>query len=634
MRLLVLCLGFVLLASSSISAQDSRSRYTLPKHSRNFAKALKNGTRTEDGKPGLNYWTNTARYKIEASLDPATAIVSGSTLIRYRNNSPKKLRTLRLHLRQNLHKENSPRSSVVEITGGVKLGAVSVLDPTTMKAIDGIRRQRVLGTIYTVSLKNSVAPGAEVVLSIEWSYKIPKVGAPRNGRIGEDLFYLAYWYPQLAVYDDVEGWVADKYLGSGEFYMGYADYDVAFTVPENFLVRATGKLVNAKNVLSARTLRRLKKSRRAKDIVNIVTAEESGKPGIMATGKNGQLTWHFKAQNVRDFAIGCGNDYLWDATHAKVGGGKPDCMIHAVYRPAAQRGWRGAADYARHTIEFMSKHVFPYPYPHVSACEGASGGGMEFPMMTTIRSGNRKEAVHGVVTHELIHMWFPMIAGSNEKRYAWMDEGMTSAFTALASNDYWQRESSDEQEIAQYAALAGRDWEKPTMTHGDHFGPNAMAYGIATYAKTSAVFLQLKAMLGDKVFYQTLQEYVAHWAFKHPRPEDLFASFSRTSKKNLDWYFRTWFFETWALDQSILKVEFDNGKTIVTVADYGTATGPTTIEASMADGKTQRKTIPVSLWMQGERTATVEFDGEATSVMVDPDRCAVDSNRRNDRWKK
>ncbi len=621
------------LLTGTLSAQDSRERYALPKNTHAFTKALEKGTRTKEGKPGPNYWTNRANYKIVASLDPKTAIVKGVATITYLNNSPKSLRSVRVHLRQNLHRDDSPRSQKVEITGGVTLGDVTTWDPNTMQPTDGVRRLRRSGTVLSISLRKKIVSGGKVILRIPWSYKVPKVGAPRNGRIGEDLFYLGYWYPQMAVFDDVESWVADPYMGSGEFYMGYGDYDVSLTVPSNFIVRATGSLANAEEVLSARSRDRLEMASQTEDVVHIVTAAEVAKPGIMADADDGKLTWRFVAENVRDFAIGCANNYMWDATHAKTEDGKTS-MIHAVYRQKAQRGWRDAAAYARHTIEFMSKHVYPYPYPHVSACEGASGGGMEFPMMTTIAAGNRQRSIHGVVTHELIHMWFPMIAGSNEKRYAWMDEGMTSALTALATNDYWKEDRSDEGEIAQYAAMAGKDWERPTMTHSDHYGVGAMAYGIATYAKTSAAFLQLRAMIGADTFYRTLQDYVKNWAFKHPRPEDLFATFSRVSGLDLGWYFRTWFFETWTLDQTITNVEFKDGKSFVTVADMGTATAPTTVEVTMADGSTLRQTIPVTFWMKGDRSKVLEFDGEVIKATVDPDRCAVDNNRRNDRWAK
>ncbi|MCA8963690.1 MAG: M1 family peptidase, partial [Planctomycetes bacterium] len=321
----------------------------------------------------------------------------------------------------------------------------------------------------------------------------------------------------------------------------------------------------------------------------------------------------------------------WDVAQAVVkdknGPGKDGtCEIHAVYEANAG-DWVRGVEYARHTIEFMSANVFPYPWPHMTACEGIIGGGMEFPMMTII--GGRNPA--GTIAHELIHMWFPMIVGSNEKRYAWQDEGFTSFWTTLCRGDFTRRENGPRGDILSAANTIARGGDVVCMRHGDTYGTDN--FGFASYSKTAAILHQTRAMLGDEVFFAAFRRYVADWAYKHPQPYDFFRSFGKSAGMDLEPYFRTWFFEAWQLDQAVQSVQPTGSGTLVTIEDRGRAWHPSVVEATYADGKTERKNIAMD-WWRTHTIARLQFGKDVVKVVIDPDVGTIDVNRKNNTWEK
>lgn len=589
-----------------------------------FTAAIEKGTRTLNGAPGARHWTNYAHYDIAMQLDVENKRVSGKAKMTYENRSPDDLRQLVLHLRQNMMKPGMQRTRTIRVTGGLELGTVKVNG-------DEVRATPRDTRLY-LRLPERLVPGGKAVVELEWAFDVPERGtAPRNGYEGEDVFYLAYWYPQFAVYDDWNGWTADQYRGNGEFYMGYADYDLAITVPTGYIVRATGELTNPEKVLTKKAQKALQQAATTRDVVHIVDAEDLEAGNATAKGRRGLLTWEFHAENVRDTAISIGRTYLWDATHAVVkdrdGPGKDGkCMIHAVYEQNAG-DWVRGAEYSRHTIEYMSEMVYPYPWPHMTACEGIIGGGMEFPMMTII--GGRRPA--GTIAHELIHMWFPMIVGSNEKRYAWQDEGFTSFWTTLCRDDFSKRTIGPQRSVLGYGNAVRRGGDVVCMRHGDTYGTDS--FGFASYSKPEAILHQLRGMLGDDTFFGAFRRYTRDWAFKHPAPYDFFRTFADHAGQDLEPYFRTWMFEAWELDHAIGGVAAQNDKTVVTIEDKGRAMHPCVVQVTFANGETARAEVGVDHWRTA-MTAAVTFDGEAHKVVLDPDVTSLDCERKNNVWQR
>ncbi|HLL46255.1 MAG TPA: M1 family metallopeptidase, partial [Longimicrobiaceae bacterium] len=456
----------------------------------------------------------------------------------------------------------------------------------------------------------------------------------------------AYWYPQVAVYDDVSGWHVDPYMGNAEFYMGYADYDVSLTVPEGWLVASTGTLQNPQEVLTPQTLARLESARTAPGVVRVVTAEDRGAGRATRTARGGRLTWRYTAPNVRDFAWGTSARYLWDATHAVAGdadgdGGADTAAIHAFYRPERVRwAWDQSARYSRHSIEFLSRFLWPYPYPHMTAVDGvASCSGMEYPMMTCIGGQRDTLSLYSVTVHEIAHMWFPMLVGSDEKRYSWQDEGLTRFNQAQAMREFFNGYDLETIARNQYLDLARRGSEYSggqveLMRHGDLYPTAGSAFGVASYAKMATNMAMLRALLGEETFMRAYREYGRRWIGKHPQPYDLWNTFEDVSGRDLDWFWRTWWYETWTLDQSIGEVRIAGDHMEVEVVDRGLAPMPARLVVTRADGRTERVEVPVDVWLAGARRHTVPVRDAATvtRVEIDPENAFADIDRTNQTW--
>ena len=583
-------------------------------------------TRSPEGRPTEAYWQDEIAYDLEVTLLPNDAELRGVAKLTYTNRSPSPLPNLVIHLRQNLHKEGAQRTRDVEVTGGVEIGEVKVNGDAPR------RRPRVRDTRLYVTLDEPLETGGSATVELKWNFIVPRAGrAPRMGHEGDNVFYLGYWYPQFAVRDDINGWVADRYRGNGEFYMPYATYDVRFSAPQGYIVRCTGELTNPEAVLTEAAAKALARAKTTTEIVSIVSKADLEAGDATPLGIDGMLTWNFRADNVRDVAVSCANTYVWDATHAVVPGRDEPVMIHAVYEPNAT-AWDRAAEFTKHAIEYMSKTVYPYPWPHMTACEGVIGGGMEYPMMTIVGSSRNHSAVQGTIAHETIHMWFPMIVGTNEKRYAWQDEGFTSFWTALCGDDFWGRETGTQRGILRYVGSVTRGGDAVCMSHGDNYAEGG--FGFASYSKCAAILHQLRGVMGPEVFGKAFRAYTEAWAFKHPAPWDFFRSFSQSAGEDLGWYFRQWYWETWTLDHAVAAVEIGSDASVVTIADRGLALHPTVVEVTYVSGKVERKTIPVSAWMAGPRSIDLPFEGGISTVQIDPDFTSLDVDTDNNEWKK
>ena len=602
-----------------------------------FERAIERGTRTTTGVPGPNYWTNTADYTLSARLDPDSAMLYGSGTIRYHNNAPDSLSQLVVHLRQNLHKEDAVRNRYVPLTGGVTVSNVTVAGDTLQErsVLDlrtGASGYALLGTRMLIVPAAAVPSGGTATLSMDWQFAVPETGAPRMGQDGE-VFYLGYWYPQMAVYDDVNGWTAELYQGDGEFYMGFGSYDVSITVPEGWLVASTGTLQNPGEVLSVTTRERLARAARSDTVVAVVRAEERRTGSATATSDDGQLTWRFRAENVRDVAFGTSDAYVWDATSAQTGDAEDGtAMVHALYRPE-YTPWHRSAEYSQFAIEHLSDMLgMPYPYPHMTAVEGIIGGGMEYPMMTLIGNNYRPRGLFSVTYHEISHMWFPMIVGQNEKRYTWMDEGTTSFNTAEGASAFYD-ENAWNSSNQSYYRLAGTGLEIPSMRHADNYPVGTSARGIASYSKPALVLHALRGVVGGQRFFEAYRTYAERWAYKHPQPYDLFNTFEDVLGEELDWFWTPMLYETWTLDHAIGSVDSTDAGTRITIVDEGHTPMPVRLHITYADGTTTERTIPVDVWLSGAREASVTVElGTVSRVVIDPEWYFPDVDRTDNRW--
>jgi hypothetical protein len=607
-----------------------------------FARAVDRGTRTRTGEPGPKYWQQYARYTIDAELQPATSQLTAHGTIRYLNRSPDTLAVLWLHLNQNLFAPNAIRNNEVPITSGMEILRVEAAGQALRRADTTAGSFLIDQTRMRLAPPQPLLPGDSIDLRVDWAFTVPPDGAPRSGTTGE-IFMIAYWYPQMAVYDDVNGWQTDIYQGNAEFYMGYADYEVGITLPAGWLVAATGTLTNADQVLSAQTRDRLARARRDGDLVHVVDYDDRGAGRSTLRGLDNLLTWRYRARNVRDFDFGASARFLWDATIATVanrnGGLAADTVdVFTFYRPEVVfPTWYRSSLYARHALEFLSRYLWSYPYPQMTAMEGpASCSGMEYPMLTCIGGPRDTLSLYSVIVHEFGHMWFPMQVGSDERRFAWMDEGLTRFNQAQGMQDYFA--GYDREAIAResYLRLAKTDDEVALMRHGDLYPVGTPAYGTATYDKMATNMVALRALLGSEKFLQCYHSYGQRWVEKHPTPYDFWNHFNYCSNRDLSWFWRTWWFETWTLDQAIASVDADGLGLRVTIEDKGTAPMPVRLTITRAGGATEQVTIPVDNFLRGaRRTSTVIANGATvTAIEIDPQQRFPDVDRSNNRWVK
>jgi len=608
-----------------------------------FRRAVERGTRTRTGEPGPKYWQQFARYRIDAELVPATSLVNGRETVRYFNRSPDTLPAVWIFLNQNLFAPTAARVEPTPVTGGMEILRVAAGGQALARRDTGAG-YAVNGTLMRVSLPRALAPSDSLDLDIAWAFQVPPDGAPREGTTrGGDLFMIAYWYPQLAVYDDLTGWQIDPYLGTGEFYMDYADYEVNLSLPQGWLVGATGELTNAAEVLSPQTRARLAEARRGGGVVHVVRDDDRGAGSTKATntGFDGVVTWRFRASNVRDFDWGASSKFLWDATIAVVGDRdgdhKPDTTaVNTFYRPDARRwAWDKSAAYERNVVEFLSSYLWPYPWQQMTALEGpVSCSGMEYPMLTCIGGPRDTLSLYSVQVHETAHMWFPMQVGSDERRYAWQDEGLTRFNQAQGMQNFFKGYDRERISRDAYLALARTDSEVALMRPGDQYPVGTPAYSIASYDKMSTNMSVLRALLGNDQFMSAYRTYGLRWSWRHPSPYDFFNTFDALGGRDLSWFWRTWWYETWTLDQAIGAVTPVNGKLSVTIEDRGLAPMPVRLAITRTGGAVERREIPVDVWLSGARRYTLTLDGPATvtKIEIDPENAFPDIDRSNNRW--
>lgn len=611
-----------------------------------YRDAVRRGSRGADGSPGPNYWTQWADYDLSAKLDPATALLEGEETVRYHNRSPFTLRVLVVHLYQNLYSQGVVRNEPEEITGGMKLSAV-VVDGDTLEVGDvhAGPSYSIDGTVMTIRMPEDLAAGDSVSLAFAWSVTLPQNGSGRMGWSNHEVYLVGYWFPKVAVFDDVYAWDTEPYMGNAEFYEDYGDYTASLSVPAGWTVWATGELQNPKEVYTATTLDRLRQAAVADtDVVVASTAEvKAGRATVPAP--SGWLTYRFKADSVRDFTWTTSDAQRWDATSAVVpdrdGDGVQDrVLINSFWREDRAPLWEDQWKYGKEAIEYHSKYTgLAYPWSHMTSVEGDDiiGGGMEFPMMTLIGAyqGRSPQDVFNVTAHELAHMWIPMIVGTNETRYAWMDEGSTTFLEDQSRMEYWPGVDHHRVEAQDYLRTAAADQEQSMMRGGNWYAPGP-GYGVASYSKPATLMVALRELLGTETWEKGYRTFLSEWKYKHPTPWDFFDTFERVSGKNLDWFWTSYYYETWTLDQEVLSVQpKDGGGAVVKIVSRGLAPYPTKVRITTSGQGVIDRDIPVSYWLDGHADAEIDLPaavGSVTRVQLDPDGYAPDVDRSNNFW--
>ncbi len=582
---------FIFLGTLSIVSGQDRSN-----HGRKFEQLDQmlrspNEYRGADGAPGPKYWQQKADYKINCTLDTKEQRIDGSETITYYNNSPVDLPYLWVQLDENEHQSSNTKHHMNDskMFDVMNEGALDKLEATSQLDKYGVKIKKLVSdkgiplkyiineSMMRIDLPTPLKPGKKVSFSIDWSYNmIDRMKTPSWGRGGYEFFadnknYLytvVQWFPRMCVYSDFEGWQNKQFLGTGEFALTFGDYEVNITLPSDHVVAGTGECQNYKETLSPTQYSRWLQSQSAKSpfiIVNLDEAKANEKTPISTKTK----TWRYKAKNVRDFAWTASKKFAWDAMpHYNELGQKVMCM--SLYGKEAYPIYnKYSTKVIDHTLRTYSKHSIPYPYPVAISVEAANG--MEYPMISfnpgraeddgtyTERS---KNAAILVIIHEVGHTYFPMIINSDERQWAWFDEGINSFLQFLTEQEWdnnYPSAAGPAHTIVDYMKRPKNQLE-PIMTNSE----NIIDYGNNAYDKpATALNILRETIMGRELFDYAFKEYSRRWAFKHPTPDDFFRTMEEASAMDLDWFWRGWFYGIDAVDISLdsitwYKADLDN----------------------------------------------------------------------------
>jgi len=647
---LTIILSLLMLPSFAQSPTGVESLYN-PKEifAQNFYTKNGNEFRSASGAPGAKYWQNRADYNLQAAIDTVKNMLTCDETIHYTNNSPDSLQSLWLELDQNTYREDARSIFYSEFgsnrhTKGFQFDSITVTYKGKTFEADYI----INDTRMQIRLPQALSSKSTIDITIKYYYIIPIFGGrndyvlTKNGKIYE----IAQWYPHMCVYDDLEGWCTLPFLGSGEFYCEYGDFDYTVTVPNDMIVAGSGELQNDKEVLSDQQMQRLNKARNSDKTVIIRTVKEVDQR-VAHPVSTGTKTWHFKMHNSRDVAFGASKAYVWDAAKVNLPGGKK-CLAMSVYpvESAGDSAWGRATEYLKKSIEYFSEKWFEYPWP-VAVNEAGTAGGMEYPGIVFDGWQDKAGELYWVTAHEIGHNWFPMIVGSNERRHAFMDEGFNTFIDVYASDNFNHGEYAPKRD-GEYAPGKGnpadeiipylKDPEAPTMMdRADEF-TEEYRHPIEYFKPAFGLVLLREVILGHDRFDYAFKKYIERWAFKHPAPDDFFRTMDNEAGEDLTWFWREWFQHNWQLDLAIQSVSYrdnnyKNGADI-TIANLQKMAMPCTVEIVLKDGSKQNLALPVETWMQSAvHTIHLPTTQPLQSVTIDPIAMLPDSNRGNNSWK-
>ena len=595
--------------------------------------------RDSTGAPGQGYWQQRADYRIEATL--ADGRITGTERITYTNNSPDSLASLWVQLDQNLFREDSYGAlKAEELDGEVrhggffKDGGFDIGGVRTGSADDlGVPEYRVEDTMMEILLTSPLPPGgAQLEVEIDFAFKIPKSGGDRMGtlKISRGTIYqLAQWYPRVFTYDDVNGWNNSPFLGQGEWYLEYGDFDVELTVPRDYVVAATGELLNPGEVLTSFQQERLAVARSAEEPVFVIGPEQAGDNDTRPDGE-GPLTWRFRAENVRDFAWAASDRFVWDAA------GWNDVLLMSFYPQESMgsrgiSGWERSTEYLRHSVRHYSETWLPYPYPVAVNVAGLALG-MEYPMIVFCSWQARGAFLFAVTDHEIGHTWFPMIVGSDERRYAWMDEGFDTFINYYSGIEFAGGEPILGQFMSPAQISVDSRLARPAVnTPADSISEEDI--GVLAYNKPAAVLVLLREkVLGPDVFDEGFREYIRRWAYRHPQPADFVRTMEDVSGRDLDWFFKGWIYEDAVLDQAIASVRRVGDTTRVIFENRGGIPMPLEVRILFRDGGEQQHDAPASVWREDGSYVLDVLGGAVRNVQIDPAGSLPDVNRANNVW--
>ena len=624
-RLLLSCM----LLATCVPFLQSQSLY-MP---RNIQQAFKKESRSPDGRPGKNYWQNSARYKIMVSAAPPDRTIQGSEQISYTNNSPDTLKNLVIKLILNIHKPGAVRYGDTDssyLTSGIHIDAFTENGHTRTWNDPSYHL-----TWQSIALTRPLLPHDSVQLGFDWHYQV-SLQSNREGMIDSTTFFLAYFYPRVAVYDDYYGWDRLDFTDQQEFYNDFNDYTLDVSVPKNYIVWATGTLQNPDAVLQPAVARKLAASMTTDSILSIANRVDLARGQV--TAHNGVNTWKWTADHITDMTLGLSDHFVWDASSVVVDDASGRrASVQSAYNDTA-KDFHRMVEFGRHSLDWLSHNWpgVPYPFPKTTIFQGYAD--MEYPMM--VNDGTNEDAAFSefVAEHEIAHTWFPFYMGINEARYGFMDEGWATTFELLIGRADVGAEKADELfkgfRVNGYIRDPSAEEDLPIITPANVL--RGAAYGNNAYGKPSLAYFAVKDLLGDALFKKCLHEYMARWHGKHPIPWDFFHTFNNASGKDLNWLWTNWFFSNNFIDLTLEKVEVTGKGALLTIRNTGGFAIPFDVEVLYTDGSHVSLHQTPAIWSQDQKKALVPLTtpaGKKIGSVELKEGIFVDANGLDNKWK-
>jgi hypothetical protein len=598
---------------------------------RDIKAAYAKGTRSMDGRPGKNYWQNRGRYTISITAAPPDRNIQGSESIMYFNNSNDTIRNPVIKLFLNIHKPGAPRDQGAGedyLTAGVQIDRVSAGG----KIINWPNNPFTF-TAKQFRLPKPLAPHDSVEIGFEWHYQI-SLQSNREGMIDPSTYFLAYFYPRVAVFDDYEGWDRMNFTDGKEFYSDFNDYSVTINVPKNFVVWGTGTLQRPETLLQPEIAKRFNRSFTSDDIIHIATKAEM--ESKVVTTQNIINSWKFTATNIPDMTFGLSDHFVWDGGSVivdKTTGRR--ASVQAAYNDTAT-DYHRMIEFGKHSLEWLSNNWpgIPYPYEKTTIFHGYAG--MEYPMMANDETYDDPIFSRFVAEHEIAHSYMPFYMGINESRYGFMDEGWATTFELLIGREDLGVEKAEEFykqfRVESWIRDASQEEDVPIITPANIL--NGPGLGNNEYGKASLGYLAMKDMLGDVLFKKCLHEYMDRWHGKHPIPWDFFYTFNDAANKNMNWFWTNWYFTNSYIDLGVKAVVKNGNSYAVTLQNIGGMPAPVNVIATYTDGTTESFHQTPSIWEKDIQQAQVTIAAKKAvqSIRLDGG-IFMDADESNNSWK-
>src|SRR5665647_42248 len=594
--------------------------------------ACQKGTRTSTGKPGKNYWQNRANYNIHVNFSPDSQLLQGKETITYFNNSPDTLKQLIIRLYPDLYKKGVKRLSNIaekDLNEGVQIDDLKIGEENIQHFNDH-KKTIQKNTNLFVKPEKAILPHSKIELNISWHYKVNTGSQQRIGMVDSTSYFIAYFFPRLAVYDDIDGWDNWSYNGTQEFYNDFGNFRVSIAVPKNYVVWATGNCLNYEENFAKNILEKIKTASTSDKIIHVIDSVDYIKDAVLKKETTG--VWKFSANNVTDFAFALSDHYLWDVSSVLVDSSKGRRSLAEAAYNKIHKDYFEVAEQAHQSVDYMSHFYpkYPFPFDHITVFDGTDQ--MEYPMMVNDNpTESRKDAVQ-LTSHEIFHSYFPFYMGINETQYTWMDEGWATIGESVISPKMGEPEDEGIFSKTRYEKISGTDEDIPLITNTKLY--QDAAYLSNSYGKAGICYFVLQDLLGDKLYFKALHQYMNDWNGKHPVPYDFFNSFNNASEKNLNWFWDQWFFGWTYPDLSIKKVDKFGNDIKIIIENKGGLPLPVYLNISLKDGKKSIAKYTAGVWENGEKKKTfiIKNSFQSISKIELGNEFIPDKYKEDNRW--